>query len=72
VTGSLLPTTARAEFTAVIPRDYQRAVRVIRAVREAGREVDETVMAELAAAEPGNGKAPTGHHGTVATKTAVG
>jgi glutamate synthase (NADPH/NADH) large chain len=43
--------TARDEFTAVIPRDYQRAVRVIRAAREAGREVDESVMAELAAAE---------------------
>ena len=33
-----------------MPRDYQRVVRVIRAVQEAGREVDETVMAELAAA----------------------
>jgi hypothetical protein len=44
--------TARDEFTAVVPRDYQRAVRVIRAVREAGREVDESVMAELAAGEP--------------------
>jgi glutamate synthase (NADPH/NADH) large chain len=54
---------ARDEFTAVIPRDYQRAVRVIRAVREAGREVDETVMAELAAGEPvkaPNGKVPAG------------
>jgi glutamate synthase (NADPH/NADH) large chain len=50
--------TARDEFTAVIPRDYQRAVRVIRAAREAGREVDESVMAELASAEAGraNGK----------------
>jgi glutamate synthase (NADPH/NADH) large chain len=42
---------AREEFTAVIPRDYQRAVRVIRAAAEAGRDVDESVMAELAAAE---------------------
>jgi len=39
---------SRREFTAVIPRDYQRAVRVIRAAIEAGREVDESVMAELA------------------------
>jgi len=39
---------SRREFTAVIPRDYQRAVRVIRAAVEAGREVDESVMAELA------------------------
>ncbi len=39
---------ARDEFTAVIPRDYERAVRVIRAVQSAGREVDESVMAELA------------------------
>jgi glutamate synthase (NADPH/NADH) large chain len=40
--------TARAEFTAVVPRDYLRAVRVIRSLHEAGREVDETVMAQLA------------------------
>jgi glutamate synthase (NADPH/NADH) large chain len=40
--------TARDEFTAVVPRDYQRAVRMIRSLREAGREVDESVMAELA------------------------
>ncbi|MGE5828951.1 MAG: glutamate synthase large subunit [Micromonosporaceae bacterium] len=38
------------EFTAVIPRDYQRAVRVIRAARAAGRDIDETLMAELAGA----------------------
>jgi glutamate synthase (NADPH/NADH) large chain len=51
--------TMRDEFTAVVPRDYQRAVRVIRAAREAGREVDESVMAELASTEAGraNGKA---------------
>jgi glutamate synthase (NADPH/NADH) large chain len=40
---------ALAEFTAVVPRDYQRVVRVIRAARAAGREIDETIMAELAA-----------------------
>jgi glutamate synthase (NADPH/NADH) large chain len=40
----------RDEFTAVIPRDYQRVVQVIRAAQAAGREIDETVMAELAAA----------------------
>jgi glutamate synthase (NADPH/NADH) large chain len=39
----------RDEFTAVIPRDYQRVVQVIRAAQAAGREIDETVMAELAA-----------------------
>ena len=40
--------TSRDEFAVVVPRDYERAVRVIRAAREAGREVDESVMAELA------------------------
>jgi glutamate synthase (NADPH/NADH) large chain len=38
-----------AEFTSVIPRDYQRVVQVIRAAQAAGREIDETLMAELAA-----------------------
>jgi len=42
---------ARDEFTAVVPRDYVRAVRVIRAAESAGRTVDESVMAELSAAE---------------------
>ena len=37
------------EFTSVIPRDYQRVVQVIRAAQAAGREIDETLMAELAA-----------------------
>jgi glutamate synthase (NADPH/NADH) large chain len=45
--------TARDEFTAVVPRDYERAVQVIEAAREAGREVDGSVMAELATAERG-------------------
>jgi glutamate synthase (NADPH/NADH) large chain len=40
---------ALAEFTSVIPRDYQRVVQVIRAAQAAGREIDETLMAELAA-----------------------
>jgi glutamate synthase (NADPH/NADH) large chain len=40
---------AVAEFTAVVPRDYQRVVRVIRAARAAGRDIDESVMAELSA-----------------------
>jgi glutamate synthase (NADPH) large chain len=44
---------ALSEFTAVIPRDYQRVVRVIRAAQEAGREIDETIMAELAALAAG-------------------
>jgi glutamate synthase (NADPH/NADH) large chain len=39
---------ARHEFTAVVPRDYVRVVRVIRAAQAAGREIDESVMAELA------------------------
>jgi glutamate synthase (NADPH/NADH) large chain len=42
---------ARQEFTAVVPRDYVRAVTVIRAVQAAGREVDESVMAELSAVQ---------------------
>jgi glutamate synthase (NADPH/NADH) large chain len=37
------------EFTTVVPRDYQRIVRVIRAAQAAGRDVDEHMMAELAA-----------------------
>jgi glutamate synthase (NADPH/NADH) large chain len=44
---------ALADFTVVVPRDYQRVVRVIRAAREAGREIDETIMAELAAMAAG-------------------
>jgi glutamate synthase (NADPH/NADH) large chain len=56
VTGSavarrLLRTWRQAvvEFTAVVPRDYHRAVRVIKAAQAAGRDIDETLMAELAA-----------------------
>ncbi|HEX6873792.1 MAG TPA: glutamate synthase large subunit [Micromonosporaceae bacterium] len=51
VAGRLLDDWSRAvaEFTAVVPRDYQRVVRVIRAAQAAGRDIDETVMAELAA-----------------------
>jgi len=50
IASRLLDNWSRAlhEFTAVVPRDYQRVVRVIRAVQAAGREIDETVMAELA------------------------
>jgi len=53
VARRILDTWAQAldEFTAVVPRDYVRAVRVIRAAEAAGRAVDESVMAELAAAE---------------------
>jgi glutamate synthase (NADPH/NADH) large chain len=52
VAGRLLANWRQSlvEFTAVIPRDYQRVVRVIRAAEAAGRVIDETVMAELAAA----------------------
>jgi glutamate synthase (NADPH/NADH) large chain len=39
---------ARSEFTVVVPRDYQRIVKVIRAAQAAGRDIDENVMAELA------------------------
>jgi glutamate synthase (NADPH/NADH) large chain len=51
VAGRVLADWARAsdEFTTVVPRDYQRVVRVIQAAREAGRAIDEHVMAELAA-----------------------
>jgi glutamate synthase (NADPH/NADH) large chain len=38
---------ALAEFTAVVPRDYQRIVKVIRAAQAAGRDIDENIMAEL-------------------------
>ena len=50
VAGRLLTAwpQALAEFTAVVPRDYERAVRIIRAAQAAGREIDESVMAELA------------------------
>jgi glutamate synthase (NADPH/NADH) large chain len=73
--------TARDDFVAVIPRDYERAVRVIRRVREAGHEVDESVMAELAAAETAktagraaNGKATpeTNGNGKAADGTLAG
>ena len=43
---------ALAEFSAVVPRDYQRVMRVISAAQAAGRDIDETVMAELS--EPGH------------------
>jgi glutamate synthase (NADPH/NADH) large chain len=50
VARRLLDTWAQSlgEFTAVVPRDYQRIIGMIREVQAAGREVDETVMAELA------------------------
>ncbi len=35
------------EFTAVIPRDYQRVSQIVRAAETAGRDVDEAVMAAL-------------------------
>jgi glutamate synthase (NADPH/NADH) large chain len=43
---------SRGEFTAVVPRDYSRAVRVIQAAEAAGRDIDETVMAELSKPTP--------------------
>jgi glutamate synthase (NADPH/NADH) large chain len=53
VAGRLLAAWPQAlrEFTTVVPRDYERAVRVIRAAQAEGREIDESVMAELAAPE---------------------
>jgi glutamate synthase (NADPH/NADH) large chain len=50
---------ALAEFTAVVPRDYQRVVRVIRAAEAAGRDIDESIMAELATVSGGPGPAST-------------
>ncbi|HEX6498183.1 MAG TPA: glutamate synthase-related protein, partial [Micromonosporaceae bacterium] len=38
---------AVGEFTAVVPRDYQRVMEVIRAAEAAGRDVDDAVMAAL-------------------------
>jgi glutamate synthase (NADPH/NADH) large chain len=38
---------ALGEFTAVIPRDYERALKAMRAAEAAGEDVDEAVMAEL-------------------------
>jgi glutamate synthase (NADPH/NADH) large chain len=40
------------EFTAVIPRDYKRAIRVIRAAEAAGRDIDESIMSELSEGPP--------------------
>jgi glutamate synthase (NADPH/NADH) large chain len=49
VAGRMLENWPQAltEFTAVVPRDYQRVVHAIRAAEAAGREIDETLMAEL-------------------------
>jgi len=44
---SYWPAAAR-QFTAVVPRDYRRAVAVIRAAQAEGRDIDESIMAELA------------------------
>jgi glutamate synthase (NADPH) large chain len=51
VAGRLLERwdAALGEFTAVVPRDYKRAITVIRAAEAAGRDIDESIMAELAA-----------------------
>ncbi len=43
---------ALTEFTAVVPRGYRRALGMIRAAQAAGREIDETLMAELAVPPP--------------------
>jgi glutamate synthase (NADPH) large chain len=39
-------------FTAVVPRDYQRAIEVMRAASVEGRDVDAAVMAEFSAPSP--------------------
>jgi glutamate synthase (NADPH) large chain len=36
---------AATRFTAVVPRDFQKVVEIIRAAQEAGDDVDEAVMA---------------------------
>ena len=38
-----------AEFTAVVPRDYQRVMEIMRAAEAAGRDVDDAVMSALTA-----------------------
>jgi glutamate synthase (NADPH/NADH) large chain len=38
-------TTAKSEFTAVVPRDYKRVLEVMRTAEAAGHDVDEAVMA---------------------------
>jgi glutamate synthase (NADPH/NADH) large chain len=38
------------EFTAVVPRDYRRALEAMRAAEAAGLDIDEAVMAEVARA----------------------
>ena len=60
VAGRLLAAWPQAlgEFTAVVPRDYERAVRIIRAAQAAGREIDESVMAELSGSAPAKPAAP--------------
>ena len=42
----------------MVPRDYERAVRIIRAAQAAGREIDESVMAELSGSAPAKPAAP--------------
>jgi glutamate synthase (NADPH/NADH) large chain len=42
-------TTAVAEFTAVVPRDYKRVMEAIRTAEAAGRNIDEAVMGVLRA-----------------------
>jgi glutamate synthase (NADPH/NADH) large chain len=55
---------ALGEFTAVVPRDYEKAVRVIRAAQADGREIDESVMAELASEAKPVKEAGANGHGT--------
>ncbi|HLL67681.1 MAG TPA: glutamate synthase large subunit [Micromonosporaceae bacterium] len=61
---------ALGEFTAVIPRDYERAMRAMRAAEAAGRDVDEAVMAELFAPVSISPAAPAAPVASVSTEVA--
>src|SRR5690606_7552636 len=39
--------TAAEEFTAVVPREYQRVTKIMRTAEAAGRDIDTAVMAEV-------------------------
>jgi glutamate synthase (NADPH/NADH) large chain len=46
---------AIGEFTAVVPRDYKRAMEAIKAAEVAGRDVDEAVMSAVTVPAPAAG-----------------
>jgi glutamate synthase (NADPH/NADH) large chain len=57
VASALLERWDRAigEFTAVVPRDYKRAMEAIKAAEVAGRDVDEAVMSAVTVPAPAAG-----------------